>query len=196
MKIVLASNNKHKVKEIKKILNEYEIITLNDIEYFDEIEETGSTFLENALIKAKTISNYLKSKGIEANVIADDSGLCVNALNGEPGVYSARYAGDHDTVKNRIKLINNLKNKEDKSAYFVCLIVEYYPNDTYTYVEGKTQGVILDEERGDTSFGFDCVFYSNELHKTFGEATSEEKNSVSHRARAIQLLKSIKKDGN
>ena len=168
--IILASNNKHKIKEFKEMFSEYKILSLQDIEYYEEIEETGTTFLENALIKARTISAYLKSKGIEANVIADDSGLCVNSLNGEPGVYSARYAGNHDIVKGRLKLLNNLKNKEDRSAYFVCTIVEYYPDDTYTYVEGKT----------------------HELNKTFGEATSEEKNSVSHRGRAIQLLKKIK----
>lgn len=191
--VILASNNKHKIKEFREMFKEYEILSLEDIGFLEEIEETGNTFLENALIKAQTISKHLKNKGVYANVIADDSGLCVNALNGEPGVYSARYAGDHNVIKNREKLINELKDKEDKSAYFICLIVEYYPNDTYIYVEGKTHGIIIDEERGDTSFGYDCIFYSNELKKTFGEATSEEKNKVSHRGRAIQLLKNKKK---
>lgn len=188
-KIILASNNAHKIKEFKEMFVGDEILSLKDIGYYKDIEENGETFLDNALIKAKTVSTYLKSKNIEASVIADDSGLCVNALNGEPGVYSARYAGNHNDADNRKKLIANLKNKDDKSAYFVCGIVEYFGNDNYIYVEGRTNGVIIEEERGDTSFGYDCIFYSSELNKTFGEASNEEKNSVSHRGRAISLLK-------
>ena len=94
-KIVLASNNKHKIKEFKEILKDYDILSLNDIEYYDEIEETGETFEENSLLKAKTIHDFLKEKGLEYIVVADDSGLCCEALNGAPGVYSARYAGNH-----------------------------------------------------------------------------------------------------
>lgn len=190
--IVLASNNKHKVEEFKEILKEYNILTLNDIEYYEEIEENGKTFEENALIKAKTINNYLKQKALDYIVIADDSGLCVDSLNGAPGVYSARYAGVHgDDKANRDKLIKDLQGKNRK-ANFVCNIVVYYPNDEYKVFVGKTEGKIIEEERGSKEFGYDCIFYSYDLNKTFGEASSEEKNNVSHRGRAIkEMLKEL-----
>lgn len=190
--ILLATNNQHKLKELKELLTNYNIITLKDIEYFNEIEENGQTFEENALIKAKTIHNYLNKKGLDYIVIADDSGLCVDSLNGAPGVYSARYAGEHgDDQANRSKLQKELEGK-DKSAYFVCTIVVYYPNGKYKVFEGKTYGEIITEEKGSKEFGYDCIFYSKELNKTFGEATEEEKNSVSHRGRAIkEMLKEI-----
>ncbi len=190
-KIVLASNNKHKIKEFKEILKDIEILILNDIEYFEEIEETGETFLENALIKASTISRYLKDKGLDYDVISDDSGLCCEALNGAPGIYSARYAGGHDNAKaNRDKLIKELAGK-DKTAYFNCTIVLYHIDGTYDYKVGKTYGKIIDEEIGDTSFGYDCIFLSDDLNKTFGEASSEEKNKVSHRYRALEQIKEL-----
>jgi len=190
-KIVLASNNKHKVKEIKEILNNVEILTLKDIGYFDEIEETGSSFMENALIKARTISNYLKLNNLDYDVLADDSGLCVNSLNGEPGIYSARYSGEKcDSKANRDKLIKNLQGKE-RDAYFICTIILYHIDDTMEISEGKTYGKIIDEEIGNTSFGYDCIFFSNDLCKTFGEASENEKNSVSHRYRALMKTKKI-----
>ena len=190
-KIVLASNNKHKIKEIKEILDNVEILTLKDIGYYDEIEETGTTYLENALIKARTVSEYLKSKNLVYDVLADDSGLCCPALNGDPGVYSARYAGEpSDSKANRDKLINELKDKE-KTAYFNCILVLYHSNDTYEYAEGKTYGKIINEELGNTSFGYDCIFLSNDLGETFGEATDEEKNKVSHRYRALEQIKKL-----
>ena len=190
-KIVLASNNKHKVKEFKDILKDYEILTMSDIGFDSDIVEDGNSFLENSLIKAKTISEYLKSKNLDYIVIADDSGLCCEALNGEPGIHSARYASDHDIKKNRDVLINNLKGK-DKKAYFNCTIVVYYPDGSYKHFEGKTYGTIIDEERGNKDFGYDCIFLSDDLNKTFGEASEEEKNSVSHRGRAIEeMLKEL-----
>ena len=191
---VLASNNKHKIKEFKQMFSEDEILSLEDIGYYDEIEEDGSSFLENSLIKAKTVYEFLKNKNISASVIADDSGLCVNSLNGEPGIHSARYSGDHDDINNRKKLLENLKDKKDRNACFVCLIVEYFSENNYICVEGKTHGYITNEEKGDTSFGYDCLFYSNELNKTFGEASQEEKNKVSHRGRAIIALKNKEKE--
>ena len=195
-KIVLASNNKGKIKEFKQIFQNKEILTLEDIGFFDEIEETGTTFLENSLIKAKTVSEYLKSKGKEYDVIADDSGLCINSLNGEPGVYSARYAGEHgDSVANRKKVLDNLIGKEDRTAYFACSIVLYHPNGNYITAEGKTYGSITTQEIGSKEFGYDCLFLSDDLGKTFGEATSQEKNSVSHRARAISNLFLKRKNG-
>ena len=188
-KIVLASNNKHKISEVKEILNNVEILTLNDIEYYDEIEETGETFLDNALIKAKTISEYLKEKGLNYSVLADDSGLCCEGIDLAPGVYSARYAGEHgDSQANRNKLIENLKDKS-KKAYFICMMVLYRSDDTYSAKEGRTYGEIIDEERGNKDFGYDCIFLSDDLNKTFGEATSDEKNKVSHRFRALEQIK-------
>ena len=187
-KIVLASNNQHKVKEFREILNDYEVVTMEEIGYTDDIEETGETFAENALIKAETIHNYLKDKGLDYIVVADDSGLCCEALDGAPGVYSARYAGEHgNNEANRAKLKKNLEGK-DRIAYFVCNIVVYYSNGEHKLFEGRTYGKIIDEERGKTDFGYDCIFLSDELNKTFGEATEEEKNSVSHRGRAIQEM--------
>ncbi len=190
--IVLASSNKHKLKEYKEILKDYNIITLKDIDYSNEIEEDGKTFEENALIKAKTISKYLKEKNLDYIVIGEDSGLCVDSLNGEPGIYSARYSGVHgDNQANRDKLQKELQNK-DRSAYFMCTIVVYYPNDEYKTFIGKTYGRINEEELGDKDFGYDCIFYSNDLNKTFGEASEEEKNKVSHRGRAIkEMLKGL-----
>lgn len=187
-KIVIASNNKHKIKQFKSMLSNFEILTLDDINFYDEIEETGSTFLENALIKAKAISDYLKEKGLEYDVLADDSGCCVPSLNGAPGIYSARYAIDHDFKANRAKLIEDLKGKDHK-AYFSSTIVYYHPDGTYIYKEGRTYGTIIEEERGDTSFGYECIFLSDDLNKTFGEATLEEKNKISHRSRALTALK-------
>ena len=187
-KIVLASNNKHKVKEIKEILSDYDILTLNDISFYDDIVEDGETFLDNALIKAKEISKYIREKGLNYDVIADDSGLCCNGLDGAPGVYSARYAGNHDDKANRNKIIYELKNK-DKSAYFICCMVLYHPDDTYSSYEGTTSGVIISEERGKTDFGYDCIFLSDDLGVTFGEASDEDKNNVSHRKRALEKLK-------
>ena len=187
-KIVLASNNKHKVKEIKEILSDYDILTLNDISFYDDIVEDGETFLDNALIKAKEISKYIREKGLNYDVIADDSGLCCNGLDGAPGVYSARYAGNHDDKANRNKIIDELKNK-DKAAYFICCMVLYHPDDTYSSYEGTTSGVIISEERGKTDFGYDCIFLSDDLGVTFGEASDEDKNNVSHRKRALEKLK-------
>ena len=121
-------------------------------------------------------------------VLADDSGLCVKSLNLEPGVYSARYCIEHNDKANRDKLISNLKEHEDKSAYFECDLILYYPSGDYIHAIGQTHGTIIDEERGDTSFGYDCIFLSQDLGITFGQATHDEKNSVSHRGRALEKL--------
>ena len=187
-KIVVATNNSHKLKEIKEILKGYEILSLKDIDFNDEIVEDGNSFEENALIKARTVYNYLKNKNLDYLVMADDSGICCDALNGEPGIYSARYAGEHDDKANRKKLIKELEGK-DTTAYFNCTIVLYYPNDNYKVFVGKTYGIIIEEEKGESGFGYDPIFYSNDLNKTFAEATEEEKNSVSHRGRALEKMK-------
>lgn len=188
-KYVLASNNEHKLKEFREILNDREILSLKDINFYEDIEENGSTFEENCLIKARTIAKYLKEKGLNYVVLADDTGLCVDALNGEPGIFSARYAGGHgNNQANRDLVLKNLQGKKDRSAHFKCVIAEVKPDGKELIVEGRTNGRILEEERGDKSFGYDCIFYSDDLGKAFGEASAEEKNSVSHRGRALESL--------
>lgn len=189
--VVFASNNKHKIVEVKDILKDYNVLSLNDIGFKDDIIEDGKTIEENSLIKAKAVHEYLKNKKLNYIVLADDTGLCINSLNGEPGVLSARYAGDHDDQKNRNKVLEKLKGK-DRSAYFKCVITVMYTDGTYKSFEGITEGKITEKEIGDTSFGYDAIFYSNDLNKTFGEATSDEKNSVSHRGRALKnMLKNM-----
>lgn len=186
--LVLASNNKHKIDEVKQILNNYEVLSLNDIGFNKDIIEDGKTFEENALIKAREVHRYLIDKNLEYTVIADDTGLCVNGLNGKPGVLSARYASDHDDKINRQKVMEDIDGK-DRSAYFKCVIAVIYKDGIEKTFSGITEGKIIKEEIGDTSFGYDCIFYSNDLNKTFGEANKDEKNSVSHRARALEKMK-------
>ena len=193
-KIILASNNTHKIKEFREIFSDCEILSLDNIWFVDDIVEDWETFLDNALIKCRALQKFLQEKWIEADMMADDSGLCVNALNGAPGVYSARYAVEHDVVANRAKLLKELEWKDDRSAYFLCCIVKMKPNWDYIYSEGKTFWKILTKEIWDKSFGYDCLFLSDDLHKSFWEATDEEKNKISHRGRAIASL--IEKEKN
>ena len=192
-KIILASNNKHKIKEFNEVLTDYEILSLNDIGFVEDIVEDGDTFSDNALIKCKAVYEFCKNNNLDYDIISDDSGLCCLSLNGEPGVHSARYAGNHNDQANRDKLRLELKGK-DKTAYFVCFICLFKNDNDYKFFEGRSYGEIIDEERGSTEFGYDSIFYSTELNKTFGEASSEEKNSVSHRGRAIEKLKEVLKD--
>ena len=189
-KLILASNNKHKIKEFNEVLTTYEILSLNDIGFTEDIIEDGESFADNALIKCRAVSDYCKKNNYNYDIISDDSGLCCEALNGEPGIHSARYAGNHNDQANRDKLRIELKDK-DRKAYFVCFICLYKNDNDYKFFEGRSYGEIIDEERGSTEFGYDSIFYSTELNKTFGEASSEEKNSVSHRGRAIEKLKEV-----
>ena len=188
MKLVLATNNAHKLSEIRQILGDRfdEILSLRDLGITQDIEETGTTLKENAIIKATTI---MKITGLPT--LADDTGLMVDALNGEPGVYSARYAGEqHDDKANVAKLLKNLepyKGKE-RSAHFVTCMVIAYPNGKIKSVEGRTDGEITTSPSGKNGFGYDPVFYSYDLKKVFAEATPEEKNSVSHRGRALAKI--------
>lgn len=190
-KIVVASSNAHKISEMKQILTNFELLTMSEVGFEGDIEETGTTFKENAEIKADAVYKYLQSKSLNYGVLADDSGLCVNALNGEPGVYSARYCGDHNFELNRRKLLDELNGKNDRSAYFLCAVVYIKPDGTKYFTEGKTFGQIDLVELGDKSFGYDCLFVSDDLHKSFGLCTHEQKNSVSHRFRALQQLNKI-----
>jgi len=188
-KLIIASNNEHKVKELKQLLKPYfsEIISLKEAGCDIVPDETGEMFYDNALIKAKTVSDILK-----VPVLADDSGLCVDALDGLPGVHSARYAltqnvGNIDDANND-KLLQELKGIEDRIAYFESVVLIYFPDNKIIFGEGRVHGRILYEKKGSGGFGYDCLFYSDELHKTFAEASAEEKNAISHRARAVKAL--------
>lgn len=182
--IVLASGNKHKVKEIRELLPEFEIISCLEAGFVGDIEENGLTFYDNALIKAKTVSTALNLPAL-----ADDSGICVEALNGEPGIYSARYAGDGVDKHNNELLLKNMQGKENRKAKFVCCMVYYKPNGEIITASGETCGEILDKEYGENGFGYDPLFFSYDLNKCMGLATDAEKNSVSHRFRAIEGIK-------
>jgi len=189
MKIVVATKNNHKVNELKEMLNmpEIEFFTMKDMNIDLDIEENGETFEENAMIKAKALYSALNDETL--TVIADDSGLCVDALNGGPGIFSARYSGGNDK-DNNVKLLNELKDVPalKRSAHFTCCIA-LVNKDTEKSFTGKCYGLIDKEERGENDFGYDPLFYYPEFQKTFGELPPEEKNKVSHRANAVKLLK-------
>lgn len=186
--LIFASNNRHKLEEVRRIFKLYKVVGLQDIGFTKEIIEDGYDLEDNAFIKAKAVAEYVKEKKLDCAVLSDDSGLFVKALNYEPGMYSARYSGQGDEG-NRQKLLNNLLNIQDRSAYFQCFAVLIMPDGTEIVQQGKTYGVITKTKIGDESFGYDCIFWSNPLKKTFGQATMEEKDSVSHRAIAMKPIK-------
>lgn len=186
MKIVAASGNRGKLREIAEIFKGCEIVSMKDAGFSDEIEETGATFEENALLKARAVSMAL---GCVA--LADDSGLCVDALGGAPGVYSARYAGGHgDDAANNALLLKNLAGvpEEKRTAYFESCVALCFPDGRELTASGRTYGRILFFPEGDNGFGYDPLFFSDDLKKSFGTADAEEKNAVSHRARALAAL--------
>lgn len=183
-RLVVASGNAHKLREIAEIFTDFEVVSQKQMGFDEDVEETGTTFAENALIKARAAAQALNLPAL-----ADDSGLCVDALGGAPGVYSARYCGYHGSDKeNRDLLLKNLDGKTDRCAHFTSAVALVYPDGTELLAEGHTYGKILTEEQGDGGFGYDCVFESDDLGKSFGLATAEEKNAVSHRFRALQSL--------
>ena len=180
MNIILATHNKNKVIEIRNILNSYTVLTLDDLNDFDEVEETGKSFRENAFLKAE-----FYHKKYRLPVIADDSGLTVDALNGEPGIYSARYSKSGDPVENYKLLLENMKNIEDRRAHFNCTICYIDAIGSPHYFEGEIKGLINHDPLGKFGFGYDPIFYLPQKNKTFAELPSEEKNKISHRAIAI-----------
>ena len=186
--LVLASANKGKIKEIAEMLPNFIVKGYKEFGLDFEIEENGTTYYENALIKAKTVSKILNLP-----VLADDSGLSVEALNGEPGVYSARYAGDGNDEHNNDKLLKNLEGKTNRKAKFICCMV-YFVSDEENYsVTGETEGEILEKRDGTNGFGYDPIFFSYDLKKSLGVASDQEKNSISHRSRALSgIIKFIK----
>ncbi|MBO4572840.1 MAG: RdgB/HAM1 family non-canonical purine NTP pyrophosphatase [Clostridia bacterium] len=185
-KIVFASANAGKIREVQSILKTVTVLSLKDVGFSGEIEETGSTFEENSYIKAKAVYDFC-----HLPTLADDSGLCVDALNGAPGVFSARYDKSADATPRsaRLLLLKNLEGVSDRNAKFVCVATYIDENGKIVTAKGETHGSILTEEHGDGGFGYDCVFYSYDLKKSFGEADFEEKNAVSHRYRALEELK-------
>ena len=184
MKIVVASHNKKKIAELNALLSEHvsgvELLSLDDVGFTDEIVEDGDSFEANAFIKARAAarSGYIG--------VGDDSGLCVDALSGAPGIFSARYAGEHgDDEAN-----NELLDKPSRAGEFVCALACVFPNGEHEdfCVLGHARGEILKEYRGDKGFGYDPLFYFPPLDKTFAEMSAEEKNTISHRAEAVKLL--------
>ena len=189
MKIIVASSNKGKIKEIKEFLKDFEIVPFNELIEPFEIEENGKSFKENAIIKAKAI--YQKLPG--NIVLADDSGISVNILGGIPGIYSARFAGDGASDKeNLFKLINELKKRDIKKtpAYYSAAIALATPYGIYT-AHGFMRGDVIDEARGDNGFGYDPMFIPKGFDKTLGELEDEIKKSISHRSKALELAKII-----
>lgn len=186
--LVVATGNKHKLQEIQAIFKDVRVISAREAGYLGDPEETGATFEENAIIKARAAAEALNLPAL-----ADDSGLCVAALGGAPGIYSARYAGGHgDDKKNREKLLAELGDEKNRAAYFRSAAALCFPQSmggkTVT-ATGDTYGRILTREEGENGFGYDCLFYSDDLCKSFGVASAEEKNAVSHRFRALTALK-------
>ena len=186
--LIVATGNKHKLQEIQAIFKDVRVVSAREAGYLGDPEETGATFEENAIIKARAAADALKLPAL-----ADDSGLCVAALGGAPGIYSARYAGGHgDDKKNREKLLAELGDEKNRAAYFRSAAALCFPQSmggkTVT-ATGDTHGRILTREEGENGFGYDCLFYSDDLCKSFGVASAEEKNAVSHRFRALTALK-------
>ncbi len=182
-KVVIATNNPGKIKEIKEILKDYEILTLKDMNCEIEVEEDQDTFEGNAMKKAKEIANVLKMP-----VIADDSGLCIDILKGWPGVHTARFLGENATQEQRNNAILEKMKKEQKRTARVICCMAYYEDGNFILGKGEVEGKIATKKRGKNGFGFDEIF---ELPngKTFAELTLDEKNQISHRKLALQDLK-------
>lgn len=189
-KIVLASGNIGKLNEFRAMLNNFEVLSPKQLNVEFDVDETGETFYDNALIKARALYELCKLP-----TIADDSGLCVAALNGAPGVYSARYSGGTDK-DNNAKLLRELLGQKDRSAYFESCIV-YFDGEKTIAATGRTYGHIAQAESGAGGFGYDPLFISDDLGKTFGEASEAEKNAVSHRSRALaELVEKLNSENN
>lgn len=181
--ILVATHNLHKKEEIQQILGEkFQVDSLADYQLHDEIIENGDSFRANAEIKAKYC---FEKTGIPS--LGDDSGLVVPALNGRPGIYSARYAGDHDFEKNIEKVLEEMQGKTDREAYFITVLC-YYDENGATFFEGKVFGKLLEEHRGHQGFGYDPIFLPDGYDITFAEMPAEEKNAISHRKRALDLF--------
>ncbi|MCL6424761.1 MULTISPECIES: XTP/dITP diphosphatase [Bacillus] len=188
---IIATHNPGKVKEFKEILEPrgYDVKSLAEIGFTEEIEEIGHTFEENAILKAEAVA-----KAVNKMVIADDSGLSIDNLGGRPGVYSARYAGEQkDDQANIEKVLSELKGieKEQRTARFRCALAVSIPGEETKTVEGHVEGYIAEEPRGEYGFGYDPIFIVKDKDKTMAELTSDEKNKISHRADALKKLSKL-----
>lgn len=182
-KICFVTGNKNKLREVQKLLFSYHLLSLEDLNFRDEIQETEDTIEGNALLKA----NHIYKK-FEINCFSDDTGLFIDSLDGQPGVKSARFAGDNSNSEDNIRLVlKKLKGKENRNAVFrtvICLII----NGKINYFHGEVKGIITKEKTGDKGFGYDPIFIPEGFNKTFSEFTLEEKNKLSHRAIAVSKL--------
>ena len=186
-KLVIATANKHKLIEIQNIFKDSAKEILPMPADIGEIIENGNSFIENSLIKARAVYNYTKLPSL-----ADDSGICINALNGEPGIYSARYGGENLGYKEKMQMIlDKLKNKNDRTAYFITSAVCVLDDNYYIALEGIVDGIIVESPKGFDGFGYDPIFKPNGYDVTYAEMTLEQKNSMSHRAIAMNKMKDI-----
>lgn len=185
MKILIASKNQHKIKEMKKILERSRVETISLLEFDDDygVAETGKTFSENAVLKAVSYAKHYQMP-----VIADDSGISVVALNHRPGVYSARYSEKGDDENNR-KILLEMQDNDLRDAYYTCVIAVAFPNGYHRIYEGIWHGSIVKEPRGHNGFGYDPLFYIKEFDKTAAQLSEKQKNQYSHRAKALSKLK-------
>jgi XTP/dITP diphosphohydrolase len=180
--LLFATHNKNKTKEINQIIENFQILNLEDINFNQEIVENGKSFRENAEIKVDAIRPYY-----QGNIFADDSGLVIPALNGSPGIYSSRYAGTGNSVDNIEKVLKELEFSSDRSAYFVAVICLWLDGEKY-FFEGRVEGEILPSPKGEGGFGYDPIFLPKGHHQSFALLSSEAKNSISHRGKAVQAM--------
>ncbi|KQR93355.1 non-canonical purine NTP pyrophosphatase [Chryseobacterium sp. Leaf180] len=183
MELLVATHNEHKKEEIQQILGrDFAVKSLADYDLHEEIVEDGDSFRANALIKAKYC---FEKTGIPS--LGDDSGLVVEALGGRPGIFSARYAGDHDFAKNIAKVLEEMQGEENRKAYFITVLC-YYNETGAQYFEGRVYGNLLDDNKGFKGFGYDPIFVPEGLGQTFAEMNPEDKNKISHRKQALDLF--------
>ena len=195
-RIIFATGNQGKMREIRAILEDmkWDVVSMKEAGIDPEIEENGATFTENAVIKAQTVADALagEKEVRECVVLADDSGLVIDCLNGEPGIYSARYLGEETPFSEKsADLLRRMKDvpEQERSARFVCAIAAVFPDGEVVTTEGTVEGRIGYELKGNNGFGYDPIFYLPEYGRTAAELTDEEKNQISHRSRALELMK-------
>ena len=196
MKVIFATGNMGKMREIRAIMSDTdaEVLSMKEADVYTDVVENGSTFMENAFIKARAVAKLVKQKGITAAVVADDSGLVVDALGGEPGIYSARYLGEDTPYKiKNAKIIERLEGVEDekRTARFVCAMAVVFPDGSEDCYEATYEGRIGYEEKGPNGFGYDPIFYLPDRGVYSAELDPDEKNRISHRGKALEGIKEI-----
>ena len=196
MKVIFATGNMGKMREIRAIMSDTdaEVLSMKEADVYTDVVEDGSTFMENAFIKARAVAKLVKEKGIKAAVVADDSGLVVDALGGEPGIYSARYLGEDTPYKiKNAKIIERLEGVEDekRTARFVCAMAVVFPDGSEDCYEATYEGRIGYEEKGPNGFGYDPIFYLPDRGVYSAELDPDEKNRISHRGKALEGIKEI-----